>query len=127
MKRFMLILALLVLPSCGSTLQPKAPPNLTPQVTAEFYATYAIKDLDVVRDFANDASKTTPPIVGKATLLVVVNWHESIVNVIHASPGGWKPAVLASLTELEGKLSAAERSTFKPYIDGARVTVQELP
>jgi|GEM_PF-5809425 len=111
----------------GSALTPKAPPNLPPVVEAKFYATYAIKDLDVIRDFANDASQTTPPIISKATLLIVVDWHESLVKLIHAAPDGWKRAALVGIGELMGKLSAADQKAFKPYIDGALLTIQELP
>lgn len=126
MKRVLLILLLTGAVGCKA-LAPTAPPNLTPQVTAKFYATYAIKDLDVIRDFANDANKTTPPIISKATLLTIVDWHESVVNVIHATPDGWKAAVLAGLDEIKTKLSPTDYAHIKPYIDGARVAVTEMP
>ena len=126
MKRFVLVLALWFV-ACGTDLAPKAPPNLPPGVTAQFYATYAIKDLDVIRDFAVDANKTTPPLIANATLLKVVDWHESLIKIIHASPAGWKAALFAGLSELQGKLTAEEYARLKPYIDSARVLVQEVP
>lgn len=103
----------------------QAPPNLTPQITAQFYATQTIKYLDAVRDFADDAHKTTPPVISTATLLVVVNWHESIAKTLHAAPAGWRAAALAGLDELNGKLSAADAVKFKPVIDAARIYIQE--
>lgn len=127
-KKLPVVLLALVLCSGSAckALAPQAPPNLTPQVTAQFYATYAIKDLDVIRDFAVDANKTTPPILSKATLLIIVNWHESLVTVIHATPAGWKAAVLAGLDELKGKLSADDYAKIKPYVDSARIVVMEI-
>lgn len=128
MRRTFLALALLVTFSgCGATpLTPKAPPNLTPQVAAKFYATYIIKDLDILRDFADDANKTVPPVVSNATLKVVVDWHERVVNVIHASPDGWRAAVNAGLNELQGLLPPADAAKFQAYIDATRVLVKEL-
>jgi hypothetical protein len=113
--------------SC-STLAPAPPANLTPQVTAAWYATYAIKDLDVIRDFANDASNTTPPVISKPVMLKVVDWHESLVKVIHASPAGWKAAASAGLTELQDTiLSPVDAAKFKAVIDAARTYLQEAP
>lgn len=129
MFRYRLIgttLALSMTLGCGGALTPKAPPNLTPQVTAKFYATYIIKDLDIIRDFADDANKTVPPVVSNATLKVVVTWHEALVTVIHASPDGWRTAVDAGLTQLEGLLPPADAAKFKAYIDATRVLVREL-
>jgi hypothetical protein len=124
MKRLILALALSL--SFGCALHPSAPPNLTPQVTAKFYATYAIKDLDVIRDFANDAARTTPPIISKATLLVIVNWHEATVKVIHAAPDGWKAAAAAGLDELKTLLAPADYAKFKAAIDAAKAYISEV-
>lgn len=95
-------------------------------MTAKFYATYAIKDLDVIRDFANDAARTTPPIISKATLLVIVNWHESTVTIIHAAPDGWKAAAAAGLHELKTLLAPADYATFKAAIDAAQTYIAEV-
>ena len=124
MKRVTLLVAALLVSSC-SALAPKAPPNLTPQVTAKFYATYAMKDLDVVRDFANDASKTTPPLISKATLLLIVNWHETVVRTIHAAPAGWKAATLAALDELPRRLAPSDAATLRPYLEAAKTFAKE--
>ena len=122
MKKLLLIGLLLTLPACT-----KAPPNLTPQVQAQFYATQGIKDLDVIRDFAVGASQTTPPLITKATLLQVVNWHEDLVKAIHVAPNGWKTTASAGLDALSSRLSSADAARFKPYIDAARLLFQELP
>lgn len=125
MKRSLIFALALIVASCA-TLSPKAPSNLTPQVTAKFYATYAIKDLDVIRDLAADANKTTPPIISNATLLVVVNWHEAVVRVVHAAPDGWKAAVLAGLDQLKVLLPANDYAKFKAAIDAARTFTLEV-
>lgn len=126
MKRMIAAATLSLTLACGGALTPKAPSNLTPQVTAKFYATYIIKDIDIIRDFADDASKTTPPVVSAATLKVVVNWHEALVTVVHASPEGWRTSVAAGLDQLEGLLPPADAAKFKAYIDASRLLIKEL-
>lgn len=119
------VTALVVLASACSTLAPKPPPNLTPQVQAQFYATYIIKDFDVIRDFADDASKTVPPIISRETLLTIVDWHSSVVKVIHASPGGWRSAAAVGLDQLKVRLAPSDYQKFRPYVAAARAFIQE--
>lgn len=124
MKRLVLIVALLTA-GCG-VLAPKAPPNLPPAVTAQFYATYAIKDLDAIRDFAADINRVAPEAVSNATLLKIVNWHESLITVIHRLPSGWKAATVAGLNELRHILTDVEYVRFKPYVEAVRTFVSEV-
>ncbi len=125
MKRLIALLPLLFILGCGSDLAPKAPAGLTPQVEAKFYATYVIKDLDVIRDVANDMANTVPPIISKATLLDVVNWHQPLVTVIHATPAGWQATALSGLDALEAKLSPTDKVKFHAYIEAARTFAKE--
>ena len=110
-----------------STLQPKAPPNLTPQATVAFYGTYAIKDLDHVRDFVSDGHNLTPPMFSAKTTLAVVTWHESAIRAIHAAPQGWKVAVLKSIDELQNDIPPAEYAKLRPYLAFAKVEITEVP
>lgn len=126
MRLRVLVLALvLFVPACGTDLAPKAPAGVTPQVAAKFYATYAQKDLDVIRDAANDMANTTPPIITGQTLLVIVDWHEALAKVVHEAPSGWQATVLTGLEELRKKLAPSDAAKFKPYIDAAKTFIQE--
>jgi hypothetical protein len=81
--------------ACGHT-----PPDLTPEAQVAFSATRVVKVLDVVRDAAIAANETMPPIIKTADTRTVVLWHKTSVQVIAATPGGWKPTVLESLYRL---------------------------
>lgn len=110
----------------GSSLAPKAPANLTPQVTAAFYATYAIKDLAVVRDFVGDAAQAKVGLISKETALKVINWHEALITAIHASPGGWKVTVNAALTQLPNLIPAADYAKVKPFLSAVTTFISEV-
>ena len=73
------------------------PPDLTPEAQIAFQATRVVKVLDVVRDAAIAANELTPPIIKTADTRTVVLWHQTAVKVIQATPGGWKPTVVASI------------------------------
>ena len=123
-KRLIVIVALLASTGCGTVLLPKAPPNLTPEVTAQFYSTSIMQDLDKIRDFA--ASMARANVISKATALAIVDWHEELVALIHASPGGWKAIAAKGLNDLPSRLPPADVAKFKAYIDAARTFIQEV-
>lgn len=106
-------------------LAPVPPPNLPPDVAAKFYATYAIKDLDAIRDFANDAASTNPPVISVKTLLAIVDWHERAVTLVHAVPGGWKATVLQALEDLKS-LPANDYARIAPLIAATKAYLMEL-
>lgn len=110
-----------------ATLSPKAPSNLTPPATTAFYATEVIQGLDLIRDFADGASTTSPPLISTATLLKIVNWHEDLVILIHSSPAGWKVTAETGLGELKQMLSPAEYARVQPYVILAHTLIQEAP
>ncbi len=115
------IALLFAAPSCA-----KAPPNITPQATAEYYATQAVKILDGVRDAAQIANQTAPPLLSDAALLKVVDWHEALVKTLHAAPGGWKATALTGLDQVQNLLPAADWSRIKPAVDAAKLFLQEI-
>lgn len=113
-------------PGCA-TLAPKPPPGLTPAAVSAFYGTQVIQDLDLARDFVHAGHQTTPPVFSAATDLIVVEWHQGAIRVIHETPNGWKPTVLKSFDELRAKLSPDDYARVRPYLDLATSLMQEVP
>jgi len=88
----LLLLLALSVPACT-----KAPPTLTPEAQIAWHATRVVKILDVVRDAAIAANELTPPVILTKDTRTVVLWHKTSVQVIAATPNGWKPAVKAGI------------------------------
>lgn len=121
MKRYALVLLLLTLVGCQH-----APPNLTPQAVVAFHGTQVIHDLDRIRDAADAAHKTTPPLIDAATELKIVNWHQSAIVIVHSAPAGWQASVGASLEQLEKQLSDKDKQVVGPYIAVAKAILAEV-
>jgi hypothetical protein len=111
--KWILVTALLLVASPGCQ---HAPPTLTPQATAAFHGTQAIKGLDLFRNFAVDANKQVPPLISTPTMLKVVKYHRSSIILIHDIPTGWKKTVLDGLDETLKDLPAAESQKLIPYV-----------
>jgi len=94
----------------------KAPPTLTPVGAAAYHATQVVKALDVLRDAAIDAEAQTPKLISTDNTRKVINFHEAAVKAIQASPGGWKPTVLAALDQLQHDILPAEWNRILPYV-----------
>lgn len=118
--------AALSLPACA-TVAPKPPPGITAEATRSFYAMYAIKDADYVRDFVANGHNATPPMFSAKTALAVVNWHETTVDVIHAAKTGWREAALQGIDDLKKVLPPDDYARAKPYLDLAKIGIQEIP
>lgn len=114
-------IALGVAPACTH-----APPNLTPLATRAFYATQVIHDLDRVRDAANDAHKTVPPLIDAKDTLAIVQWHESAITVAHDAKDGWKTALDASIPALQKNLSPATWQVIAPYVTLVQNIIKEI-
>jgi hypothetical protein len=111
--------------ACGTVLAPRAPSGLSQADVARFYGTQIIKDLDLIRDFADDGSKTTPPLVSGKTDAIVAKWHKALVTDIHAAPGGWKALTLTGLDQLKTLVPPNDYARFAPYVALARTLVKE--
>lgn len=107
-----LLAATLSLSACAANM----PPNLTPQATAAFKGTQAVRALDLIRDTAIAANAEVPPLVSEATTRKIVQYHQSSVKVIQAAPDGWKPTVNTGLDELLTNLSPSEKAMLSPYV-----------
>lgn len=116
-----ILLAIGLLTACAH-----APANLSPQGVVAWQATRVIAALDVVRDIAVDANKTTPPALSTDTTRKIVTWHRAALTVVHQSPQGWRATVTTTLTELLRTLSEAERHTLQPYVTLLVTVLQEV-
>lgn len=124
MKKLLLLALLLTvvgLPACA-----KAPPTLSPAGVSAFNALRVGHALDLIRDTAADASHQNPPLITRASLLKIVDWHEAAVKTIVAVPGGWKPTVLASLDALKGTIPDAEWSKIALYVSLLKTVIAEV-
>jgi hypothetical protein len=101
------------------------PPNLNPQATAAWYGTQVIRNLDLLRDIAQDGSATTPPVISIVTARKVTLYHESAIKTIHSIPLGWQSIVSSGLDELAKDLPKAEAQQLGPYIALAKTVIQE--
>lgn len=121
MKALLLILCLSFV-ACASHI----PPNLNPEATRAWYGTEILKNLDRVRDAANDAHNTTPPLVDAPTTLKIVEWHQSAIKIVHDAAVGWREALAASLAALQKNLPAATWQLIQPYVALVQNILKEL-
>lgn len=124
MKRLslLLLIGLLSLPTACA----KAPPTLSPAGVSAFNALRVGHALDLIRDTANDAAHQSPPLVSRASLLKIVDWHEAAVKTIVAVPGGWKPTVLASLDALKAAIPDAEWQKIALYVSLLKTVIADV-
>lgn len=123
LKGFIIAAVLCVtLPACAGRL----PPNLTPGGRAAWYGTQAIAALDVVRDIAIAANRTTPPLMAEVDTRRVVLYHQSAIKVIHDTPEGWRPVIEAGLDETLKNLAKPQRDLLAPYADLVKAVLREI-
>ena len=138
MKRAIPMLLLVCFFSAGCQ---KAPPTLSPDAQAAFYATRVVHTLDAIRDTAIAANNQTPPLISTADTRQVVLWHQTAVHTIQAVPGGWKVTVKAGMFALTclpaasdvqppppctPQLPAATVTRLAPYVSLALVVISEV-
>lgn len=121
-----IVLAAAVLAGSGFSGCAPPPPNLSPAANQAFYKTRAQKALDVIRDTAQDANATTPPIVSTATARKITVWHESALKIMHDSGAGWQATVQTSLDELLKDVTPAEKQLLAPYVALAKTILHEV-
>lgn len=117
-----LILALIISASCSQHV----PPNLSPKAQVAWQATRVIHAIDVIRDVAQEGTKTVPPVISVDVATKVTQWHRSALLVIHNTPNGWAPIVDASLSQVFEQLSAPQKLQLGPYVQLARILLKEV-
>jgi hypothetical protein len=119
MKRLILVVVLVVSSACAvpASFGGRSTAQLTAPGVQALHTVEAVKALDLVRDTAIDgeAAKVIPT----DTTALVVKAHKSILIVIRTTPGGWKPAVIATLEQLKKDIPARDATQLGPYIDAA--------
>lgn len=109
---FVVIAIGLVFSGCAG----KTPPNLSSQGVAAFHGTQVIQTLDLLRDAAIAANDQKPPVLSTDTTRKIVTYHRSAITVVHATPNGWRAAVLQGLEETLKNLPPNETKLLAPYV-----------
>jgi len=118
MKKYLIVLALLSLVACTTTIHPpSADPtiNLSAQGKAAYNATKVIKALDVFRDVTIAAYRQG--LISKQNAQLITIYHQSSVKTINAVPDGWRTIVDSGLTELAKQVPADQWKQVKPFAD----------
>lgn len=122
LKWICLVGLLVALPGCAS-----APPNLSPQATTAWHQHEIQKDLDLIRDVAQEANAQVPPILSTAATRAITLWHRTAITLVHDQPSGWQQQVQDGLTALQTNLSAPDYARIARYVALAKAVLQELP
>lgn len=124
MQKMLLAMLLAVFTvACGAS---RMPPNLSPPAAAAWNATQVVRALDVVRDIAIAAGQTNPPLIAEGDTRVVVQYHQSALQVIRETPNGWKPVVEQGLDQTLNRVSSTTRSLISPYVDLVKAILREV-
>lgn len=114
---FVLALSLSTYSACVHT-----PPSLSPEAAAAFQKTQVLKDLDLLRDIAIAANDNG--LMKEADTRLVVSYHRSAIQVMHASDTGWKAAVSQGLDELQTHLPPDAEQKVHIYIALLKAVLQ---
>lgn len=110
----------------GANACAKTPPNITPEAVVAFHGAQVTHYLDRVRDAANDAHHTTPPLLDAVITLKIVDWHQGAIVVVHEAKKGWQAVVIKSLDVLSADLSPHDREVVAPYFAAAKLVINEV-
>lgn len=104
-----------------------APPNLSPQGVIDFQTVQLGKDLDLIRDVAQEASKVTPtPLLSREIAVKVTLWHKAAVTALAARTPNWKQTISTGLEELIKPLSQKDKDILLPYVTLIRSVLAAL-
>lgn len=121
MRLFALLGLLALGGACAS-----APPNLSPAASVAWRQHEVQKDLDLLRDVAQDANAQRPPLVSTAAARAVTLYHQTAIRLVHDAPAGWKAEVVTGLDGLKASIPAAEYAVVGRYVDLVRAILKEI-
>jgi hypothetical protein len=124
-----LILPFLVFFALGVALQQgceKAPLTLSPAGVTAFQNHQIAQTLDLVRDIAQDASKTSPPLLSRDIALQVTNWHTAALKTLDARGPNWKNEIQVGLDEVVKNLPAKNQDLLRPYVSLVKTVLAAL-
>jgi hypothetical protein len=111
----------LVLPSCAKT-----PASLGPAGITDFQTLQIGHDLDLIRDIAQEASKTSPPVLSRDIAVKVTLWHKAAVQTLASRPQGWKATIQTGLDGVLSTLTEKDRAVLLPYVTLLRTVLASL-
>ena len=119
MRKILLVIALVSTVGCAipTSIGGRSTAQLTTPGIQAMHTVEVVKALDLVRDIAIDGE--VAKIIPTATARIVVQAHKSMIDVIRATPDGWKASVLAALGQLSKNIPANDVAQFGPYISAA--------
>lgn len=119
--RIVIVTMTVMLAACRPT-----PPTLGPQGKIDFQTLQLGKDMDLIRDFAQEASKTTPPVLSREVAVKVTLWHKAAVTALAARTPDWKQTVSESLDALIQPLAQKDKDLLLPYVTLIRSVLAAL-
>lgn len=116
----------IVIALCGSQgCARNMPPSLSAPAQTAWKQHEAQKDLDVVRDIAQDAQGLGVISVNSARAITI--WHRSAITLIHDAPNGWRRLALTSIDELQHDLPPPDYDRIARYLALVKLAIQEIP
>jgi hypothetical protein len=104
----------------------KAPPTLGPSGITAFQNHQIADALDLVRNVAQDASKTSPPLLSRDIALQVTNWHTAALKTLDARGPNWKNEIQVGLDEVLKNLPAKNQDLLRPYVSLVKTVLAAL-
>lgn len=103
----------------------KTPPNLTPAANAAFSQHQVQNALDQLRDIAQAANATTPPLLSTPTVRKITAWHAQAITLVHMAGAGWQTLVAAGLDTALADLPPSESRVVTPYVPLIKTLLKE--
>lgn len=129
MKKLILVIALLITPSCAAN---KAPVSLTGAGLAAWQANEVVVALDTVMNSAialNELQICDPscrPVLSEQNARIVVQSVRSADIVIKQFPAGYNMLATTALDQIELYLDTSGKTKLQPYLTAARVILTTL-
>jgi ABC-type uncharacterized transport system substrate-binding protein len=121
MRFWLVCIALLLAPACAKT-----PPILSPAAQQAYKSHEVQKDIDLLRDIAQDANAQVPPVLSTATTRKIIDWHTAVTRIMLAAGDGWQVTVATSLDEVVKNLPANEQQLIAPYVSLIKTILNEV-
>ena len=102
------------------------PPSLSPPAQIAWQQHEIQKDLDMIRDIAQDANAQHPPLISTPATRQITLWHKTAITLVHDAPAGWRVTVMAGLEALRTNLAPNEYRIIAPYVGVAQLILKNI-
>ena len=116
-----LVLIALLASYCAHT-----PPSLSPPAQTAWQQHEIQKNLDMIRDIAQDANAQHPPVLSTAATRQITLWHTTAISLVHDAPAGWRLTVLEGLDAFRTNLAPNEYRIIAPYVGLAQLVLKNI-